>query len=128
MVDNNAVRSIVGFYELDSVSILSALNPKLYKLTDKEFTDAIKSNKYAKEIEKAKKYEKVIQSIKSKPFSLLLVSSSITGLATATCLKLEYKSIFTIDELFKYLKDNDNHINRNILSQIDEDIVKYLSN
>ena len=128
MVDNNAVRSIVGFYELDSVSILSALNPKLYKLTDKEFTDAIKSNKYAKEIEKAKKYEKVIQSIKSKPFSLLLESFSITGLGTATCLKLENKSIFTIDELIKYLKDNDNHINRNILSQIDEDIVKYLSN
>lgn len=128
MVDNNAVRSIVGFYELDSDSILSALNPKLYKLTDKELTDAIKSNKYAKEIEKAKKYEKVIQSIKSKPFSLLLESFSITGLATATCLKLENKGIFTIDELIKYLKDNDNHINRNILSQIDEDIVKYLSN
>lgn len=128
MVDNNAVRSIVGFYELDSVSILSALNPKLYKLTDKEFTDAIKSNKYAKEIEKAKKYEKVIQSIKSKPFSLLLESFSITGLGAATCLKLENKGIFTIDELIKYLKDNVNHINRNILSQIDEDIVKYLSN
>lgn len=128
MVDNNAVRSIVGFYELDSDSILSALNPKLYKLTDKELTDAIKSNKYAKEIEKAKKYEKVIQSIKSKPFSLLLESFSITGLATATCLKLENKGIFTIDELIKYLKDNVNHINRNILSQIDEDIVKYLSN
>lgn len=103
MVDCYNIKHVADFYRLDSMSIFSALNPRM-NLVD----DVIRLEKRFKDkFTKAEEYYKTIQRIKNKPFTLVLESFSLPTIGNATCLRLEKLEITSMDDLSNYLDRND---------------------